>query len=349
MPVSDVPIERVTRAEVSEYNKFADYYRAEWGRMDPVTAGVKRTALADNREHIVADVLMSPFARQHFDLVRQRLGPADGLRLAPVPGDMAAIDVVLSDQRVFAGLRDVGPPTTGGAMGLFPLGRVRDFLVGYIGTTGELGVLRILNLGIPPVSDPAGYAMSPLGGWRRQWDNPGGAGIPACHFTVFSFQRDVLETVVPQLHFEPAKRPAQIRLRVDDVSNARITPALNDLGYARTRETSLGNLRFLHALDQQLHVPPTACPEAADFLLDAKMICPLGGKYVLREAAGAAPRWTSTALENTPPGGFMKVHAPPGYRSPPLSWFRGLDLEATMTEKTVSAHAEIIMQMPAKP
>ena len=142
VPVSDVPIERVTRAEVSEYNKFADYYRAQWGRMDPVTAGVKRTALADNREHIVADVLMSPFARQHFDLVRQRLGPADGLRLAPVPGDMAAIDVVLTDQRIFAGLRDVGPPTTGGAAGPFPLGRVRDFLVGYIGTTGELGVLR---------------------------------------------------------------------------------------------------------------------------------------------------------------------------------------------------------------
>jgi hypothetical protein len=209
--------------------------------------------------------------------------------------------------------------------------------VGYVGTTGELGVLQILNLGIPPRSDPAGYAMSPLGGWRRQWGE----------FTVFSFQRDVLEMVVPQLHFEPAKRPAQIRLRVDDVSNARITPALNDLGYARTRETSLGNLRFLHALDQQLHVPPAACREAAEFLLDAKTICPLGGGYVLQEGADGTPHWTSTALEHTQPGGFLKVHAPPGYQSPPLSWFRGLDLEATMTEKAVSAHVEVIMQMPA--
>ena len=31
--------------------------------------------------------------------------------------------------------------------------------------------------------------------------------------------------------------------------------------------------------------------------------------------------------------------------SPPLNWFRGLDLDATMTEKTVSAHAEVIMQI----
>jgi hypothetical protein len=49
-----------------------------------------------------------------------------------------------------------------------------------------------------------------------------------------------------------------------------------------------------------------------------------------------------------PPPSPLKVHAPPGYQSPPLSWLRGLDLDATMTEKTISAHAEVIMQMPAK-
>ncbi len=83
-------------------------------------------------------------------------------------------------------------------------------------------------------------------------------------------------------------------------------------------------------------------------MLDAKLICPLGGQYVLRTADGAASRWTSTALESAPSGGMVKVHAPAGYRSPPLNWFRGLDLEATMTEKTVSAHAEVIMQLPGK-
>jgi hypothetical protein len=51
---------------------------------------------------------------------------------------------------------------------------------------------------------------------------------------------------------------------------------------------------------------------------------------------------------HTEPGGFLRVHAPEGYQAPPLSWFRGLDLDATMTEKSISAHAEIIMQMPAK-
>jgi hypothetical protein len=45
-------------------------------------------------------------------------------------------------------------------------------------------------------------------------------------------------------------------------------------------------------------------------------------------------------------GGFLKVHAPQGYLSPPLNWLRGLDLDATMAEKSVSAHAEVIMQSP---
>lgn len=338
VPASDVPVDQVTPSEAATYNKFAEFYAAEWGHMDPIIAGIQRKALANNREHVVVDVVASPFAPKHFDKLRKWLGLADSQQLAPVPGDMAAIDLVLKDQRLFAGLRDVGAPTADGAMGIFPIGRIRDFIVGYVGTTGELGILKYLNLGIPPGSDPAGYAMSPFGGWRRQMGE----------FTVFSFQRDVLDEVVPQLHFEAAKRPAQVRLRVDDVSNARITPALNDLAYARTRETSLSNVRFLNALNQQLHVPMADCLKKAENLLDATMKCPLGGQYVLREVAGGPTYWTSAALDLAQPSGFMKVHAPPGYVSPPLNWFRGLDLDATMTEKTVTAHAEVIMQMPGK-
>ena len=55
---------------------------------------------------------------------------------------------------------------------------------------------------------------------------------------------------------------------------------LDSLGYARTRDTSLGNLRLMQALAEQLHVPPPRCRETAEFLLDAKLICPLGGDYV---------------------------------------------------------------------
>ena len=195
----------------------------------------------------------------------------------------------------------------------------------------------MLNLGFPPVRPRRLFRVSRL---RRlaaaiRHTSPSSPSSARCS-----------KPSCRQLRFEQAARPAQIRLKVGDLSNARITPVLNDLGYARTRETSLGNLRLLHALNQQLHVPPEACRDEAEFLLDAKMICPLGGNTSCGEPATGRPHWTSTALNPAETGGFLKVHAPQGYLSPPLSWLRGLDLDATMTEKSVSAHAEVIMQMP---
>ncbi len=44
--------------------------------------------------------------------------------------------------------------------------------------------------------------------------------------------------------------------------------------------------------------------------------------------------------------GLLGAIAPQGYQAPPLRWFRGLDLQATMVRESLSAHAEIIMQMP---
>ena len=336
LPVADAEVENITQAEETDYRKFAEFFRENWGQMDPVIAGVKRTPLDDDREHVVVDVLMSPFAPQHFAALKKWLGPADSVSLAAVPGNMAALEMVGTDQRIFAGLRDIGAPNQTGMTSWLPMRRLRDLMIGYIGTTGELGLLGILNVGIPPHSDRAGYAVSPLGGWRRQYGE----------FTLFSFQREVLAEVAPQLRFVQAERPAQIRLEVGDVSNAAVTPKLNDLAYARTRETSLNNLRFLHALGQQLHLPADERLRTAEFLLDAKIICPLGGNYAVRK--NGAEHWTSTALDAEPLGGFANVQAPAGYQSPPLNWFRGLDLDATMTEKAVSVHAEIIMQMPPK-
>ena len=77
--------------------------------MDPVIAAVKRTALSDNREQVVVDVLMSPLAPQHFALLRQWLGPADAQQLTPIPGDMAAVELVLTEQRIFAWSARRGP------------------------------------------------------------------------------------------------------------------------------------------------------------------------------------------------------------------------------------------------
>jgi hypothetical protein len=132
------------------------------------------------------------------------------------------------------------------------------------------------------------------------------------------------------------------------VTQAKIVPLLNNIGYVRTRETSLGNLRLLRDLEGQLHVPPKTCKEAAEFLLGAKLVCPLGGEYVYRQSPGEAGRWTTTALAASGERKLLLDRAPEGFQSPPLNWFRGLTLDATMTQNVLSARAEVIMQLPAK-
>jgi hypothetical protein len=237
---------------------------------------------------------------------------------------------------MFGGLRDFGLPFEMVDGRMVPAGGLMNALVGYIGTTGSLGFLSLLDVGVVGPPDAEGYSGRQPGLWRyRQGD-----------FTVFSLQRDVLAEVRPQLRFEPTERPAQFRLHVGDVASARLTPALNTLGYLRTRGTSLGNLRLMHALGQQLHVPGPDRRAAAELLLDAKLVCPLGGAYEYREAPDGSGQWISTALEGGGNGGFLDAEAPEGYAAPPLDWFRGLEMEATMAGSDLSAHIDVIMQLP---
>ena len=339
VPIPDVPVRAVTPAEAAAYRKFAKYYTTQVGRINPAMIGVKRYALKDNKERVVVDVRMSPMGGQLHQFLAKWAGEPDQVQLAPVAGDLAVGELIMQDQRVFVGLRDCGPPLQLADGRLSLIGRLRDVLVGYVGTTGELPWLRWLEnrLLIPP--DPRRPQQSPVGLLSRRWNE----------FTVYSLHPEVLDFVLPRLKFQQAERPAQLRLRVGDVSQARMTPFLNTWGYARTRQTSLGNLRLMHALNQQLHVPGEDCKEAAEFLLAAKLICPLGGKYEYRGDAGGIGRWTSTAIRGSADSSPLGIQPPQGYQAPPLSWFRGLDLDAILTDSLFSAHAEVIMRSEPLP
>ena len=151
-----------------------------------------------------------------------------------------------------------------------------------------------------------------------------------------------LEAVTPQLKYEEAPRPAQIRIRAADLSQARITPFVNNWGFSQTRDTSLGNIRLMHQVCQQFHIPGNAAKDTAEHLLDARLVDPLGGQYVYRQTPAGAASWTSTDLS------LGREGLPEGYWAPPLNWFRGLDLDAVLDPDVLSAHAEIDMQTPGK-
>jgi Zn finger protein HypA/HybF involved in hydrogenase expression len=243
-------------------------------------------------------------------------------------------------QRLFLGLRDFDTPRDFpmrnwiGPEGLLMGLRLRDYVFGYVGSVGPLPLwMALFNGGMSP-PDAAGYSASRLGVWRRQWDQ----------FTAFSFQPQVLSTVTPQIHFQQAQRGAQIRVRVGDLSQVQLAPLANRMVYSRSRETTLGNLRLIHAMREQLHVPGEDCRAAAELLVDARLVCPLGGQYVYRQTPDGVGYWTSTVLEAAPEPGT----APAGFQAPPLDWFRGLTGDGILSAEKVSVHAEIDMQLPEK-
>jgi hypothetical protein len=338
LPVPDVPVDKVTQAEAASYGNFVQSYLDKGGRLEPIMVGVQRKRLEGNREQVMLDIRMTPVPRQQIEMLQRVAGPADRTSLAPLPGDMATFEAVLPSQRLFGGVRDVVPPITVGEGNLLSWVGFRNFIVGYLGNVGEPGVLGLLDATFTNPPDANGYSRNFVGYWRLQYGK----------FTLYTFQPEVLPTVAPQLHFQESERPAQLRVRVRDVANAQITPMLNNLGYDRTRQTELGNLRLLHSLDQQLHVPPKDSKATAESLLNAALTCPLGGQFILRETPGGSPRWTTTRLAQpeAQATGRLIAQAPVGYVAPPLSWFRGLDLDASLVDNVLSAHAEVIMQLP---
>ena len=336
LPVLDVPVESVTPSEATTYTQFVDFYRANWGNLDPMVIAVQRSSPEKKMEKVVVDARMMPFSRSNFERLQDRFGAADTHQFASIPQNLASFEAVLRDQRIFGGLQDINPPGMVAEESSLPGGLFRNVLVGYLGADGPLGPLGLLNLGLFSQTDAAGFAQSALGGWRLSMDT----------ITLFSFQQQVLANVASQLQYVEAEKPAQLRIDVGDVTQARITPMLNDLGYGRTAETSRGNLRLMHQLNQQLNVPVAQCREVAEDLLDARMICPLGGDYRLEGTAGGMQWWTSSELEGSQPGGRLSEPAPQGFVAPPLNWLRGLKTEMQILPETLNIHAEVLMQQP---
>ncbi|MGO9115485.1 MAG: hypothetical protein ACLP9L_40255 [Thermoguttaceae bacterium] len=338
VPVPDVPVQQVSQAEAGSYARFVAYAQENWGRVEPILVGLQRKSLPGKREQVVIDARMTPLQRKRTEMLAKIVGPIAKDQLAEVPGNMGTFEASLPNQRMFGGLRDVAPPNELIDGRFMPWLKLRNAIVAYLGYQGDAGFLRLLELMFAGPPDANGFQRSVIGLWRLQYGS----------FVLFSFQPEVSAAVASRLRFEPAKQPAQLRLHVNDITGARIAPFLNNWGYARTRETALGNIRLMHSLNQQLHVPVKDCREAAEFLLAAKLVCPLGGQYVLRDVPAGESYWTSTRLEEFQPQGGFVPEAPQGYVAPPLNWFRGLDLHAALVDTLLAAHVEVVMQLPGK-
>jgi hypothetical protein len=357
VPIADMSQTMMTRAEASHYADFMRSIDAEVGRFVPVAAAVQRRTSDDGQiDRINLDVRVAPYSHTRIVKWARMLGPEESTRVAPIAGDVASlelsVDALGQPVRLFGGLRDFRTPLVVRQGEAKPEGAPEDYFRAYVGTWPRPLVLLDRFLG-GPIGPPDGDGIARHEGWFNTWQQRHD------DFFLFSFQRDVLMEVGPQLAMVEAERPAQIRLRIDDLHDKQIATGVNGLGYMRARQASASASRFMNSLTAQLHVPADQARDIAEQLVGGHFVDPLGGKYELLEdgnpALAAAPGgenlpmpgarrlWASTAV--TPENRFLFTEIPADYQMPLMEWFRGLSLEVARVDSAdaLTLHAELDM------
>jgi hypothetical protein len=341
LPIPDVKISGITRGEAARLDALNVQLAGQWRRMDPLLIGIQRTALDDKgRERIVIDGNIAPLDEGKYGWVLSMLGPPTRQMITPAQGDVVSIQAAvrggallprIPPHHLFLGIQDVPPLTDIPTSGLLQTLNLLRSTPGYIGSWPAAGFLDLLpfNLG-GTVPDPNGFSRLPFGLWRRQ-----GGGL-----SVLSFDPQLLADVTPQLRVVDSEIEAQLRLHVEDLSQSKIRPWITSLYHQRGLAASAGNSRFLTLLAQQLHVPIDQAKITAEDLLDAKLVCPLGGEYQLVEDLnGGLKSWQSTAWAKR-----NGSTIPEDFEPPLLRWFRGLDAHVTKVGDQLSTRLELDMQ-----
>jgi len=341
-PIPDVPLSGVTRDEAARFAELTQVAATTWRQMDPLIIGIQRFAVdRQGRERLVIDAQVSPFAEQKYGWITSLLGRPTRVQIQPAEGDVITLQAAVKGgllvpsippHHLFLGVQDTPPLAAAPGGGLLQTLRGLQTTPGYLGAWPKPGFLDLLPLGLGGSQpDAQGYSQLPLGVFRRQWDA----------FSALAFDPQLLADVTPRLAVVEADEDAQVRLRIGDVSQARLQSWVNSLAYARARQASLGNVKLLHALSQQLGVPRDRALEAAEGLLDARLICALGGEYHLTEQPGQITLWSSDGWPDQADAALDE------YRAPLLAWFRGLEADLTMQHDQLVLHATLDMQRKA--
>lgn len=358
LPIADMQIGNITRAEADHYAEFMRSIDAVVGKFVPVAAAVQRQTSDDGMlDRIILDVRVAPYSQTRIVKWARMLGPEEKTRVAPIAGDVASLEVSVDalgqPVHLFGGLRDFRTPLVVRQGEAKPAGAPEDYLRAYVGTWPRPLVLidRFLGGAVGrPDRDGIARREGLFGLWERRHDD----------FFLFALQREVLMEVGPQLAMVEADHPAQIRLWVDDLHDKQIATGVNGLGYMRSRQVSASASRFMNSLTTQLHVPPEQARDVAEQLVGGHFVDPLGGKYELLEdgerasahgqdtneslpTPGTRRLWASTAI--APPNRFLLTEIPADYQMPLMDWFRGLTLEVARVDSAdaLRLHAELDM------
>ena len=335
-PIPDVPLTSMTPTEARLFNQTANFLRSQWPQMDPLMVGIKRFALGEERlERIVIDANVSPFAEEKYGWIMSMVGPSTDVQIQSDPNDVITAQMSLQGgllwptipaHHLILGVQDVAPQIEPIPSGFLQTLKLLQTTPGYLGAWPQLGLLDLFSF-LAPEPDLFGFSPLPLGLWRWQGDG----------FSVLSFHQNVLAEAANHLQPVPNEKPAQIRVRVSDLAHSQLADWISYMNYHRAQQASMGNVRLLNTLIQQLRVDPADALPLANRLLDTELICTLGGAYECSDHASGLQQWRSTAWEDG--NGAL----PDAYTAPLLEWFRGASVDLTKQQDQLFLHAELDM------
>ena len=347
LPVPDVEFDRVTASEAVGYKQFAREYRGLWQRTDPVIIAISKQKLPKpGQERIVLDVTITPYARTLYQMVEQyaRLVIPTRKRMAELPGDTLAVEGNLNSMLIRAAIRDVLVPYTirhGIARpmlkeeGKFEE-RLLPLLRGYIASNS--GLLDALAFHKPNVDREGYYRVrnSKPVVWGRIWNY-------GKQWAALALNKKMLKFLADKLKVVNTARAAQLRVRLQGLSETHLGDFLRAVAYSHSRRISAGNARFLHQLMQQFQLEPDQAQKVAEQrLLHATLHCPLGGEYKQRVTDSGAVFFTGTGW--TTRSAYAIRDVPAKYRFEFLDWLQRLDIEFSLSRDTLSTRIALDIQ-----
>ncbi len=343
VPIPDVVVESVTPQEHAAYEEFLAENRELLNRLEPVTICVHREVLHESdEEHLSIRVEAANLLPQNQDLFTRRLGAPVTRAFEPASHDVVFGQISLKGQTdqegeylLFGGLSDWPLLATLEAESFY----LADFLadlqpVGYAGAVPVPGMLRWLEGPFTAPPDVPGLTRGRLGTWLLR----DGA------YTMASFQRGLMVAALEGLTWQDGLAPAHVRFQIRDLSRSPLGETVARLAWNRASRATQANEQLLRQFTDQLRIPPEKAKAAAESLLQAKLVCPLGGTYQLAPAGGGQPRWQSTVWKTNGRG----PNAFPDFDVPLLTWFRGLEASSRLEEASLSVDAELYYQRPSK-
>lgn len=334
LPVPDTAIEGVTPAERSAYLAFGRAYARVWQgqRLDPVVVAVHPAG--DERDPRVAvDVLVTPFARAHYPDPTWFAAP-EHVGIEPITNELFTVDVVFPGQiaRDFGKNDDGLRPfhVIGGLLDFDVALEVEDAFPKDPGTLEGLGDL------------PLFLALS------RSWESMIPSAVVVddkwtvtadAEFRGDGAGRELATAVGRDLKFVPTDRAAQLRARLADLGRSKLRPAIETVVFCLARQASTRNVLELHRFGEQFRLDPMEARREFERVHRGRLVCPLGGDYVLADDGHLDRRWRGTFWPHDSLAEEDEV--PQAFRLPALDWFRGVDLEFSLVGDTLVSHVEV--------